>query len=411
MRESPGYDSLKTQSDADVIRKAYDVPLQSPPGEKWSYSNLGYFTLAEVIHRVSGQPWPQFMSERVFKPLGMTATRTTDALDIIPNRASGYLFRDNVQHNVAPMLALRPSGAFFSTIADLMKYEAALHDNALLSKAEQAQMQTPMQLTGGAATNYGLGWTVEDYRGHRRVDGGSLPGFRADFSRYDDDSLAVIVLVNADNIRTDAISLEVANYYIRGLSPDRPVVKLPAATLEEYVGRYQLDETDSLTVGVDGPGLSLQFSEGGPQFRVLPENPTTFFSAKDENYVFSKENGKVTQLAIRNGGPETVAIKVDAAMQAAIEQRIARIENDLLPAVLVKGESRQPVKLADKMKDLHVPAVSIAVINDGRIEWARAYGVTRIDGPPATPERCFRLHPSASRSVRSQSCNSSRRAS
>jgi CubicO group peptidase (beta-lactamase class C family) len=390
VRESPGYDSLKAQSDADVIRKAYDVPLQSPPGEKWSYSNLGYFTLAEVIHRVCGQPWPQFMSERVFKPLGMTATRTTDALDIIPNRASGYLFRDNVQHNVEPMLALRPSGAFFSTLSDLMKYEAALHDNALLSKAEQAQVLTPMQLTGGTATNYGFGWIVEDFRGHRRVrHGGSLPGFRADFSRYDDDSLAVIVLVNADSVRTDAIALEVANHYIRGLSPDRPVVKLPAATLEEYVGRYQLDETNSLTVGVDGPGLSMQFSEGGPQLRVLPENPTTFFSAKDENYVFSKANGKVTQLAIRNGGPETVAIKVDAAMQAAMEQRIARIENDLLPTVLVKGESRQPVKLADKMKDLHVPAVSIAVINDGRIEWARAYGVARIDGPPATPATLF----------------------
>jgi CubicO group peptidase (beta-lactamase class C family) len=390
VRESPGYDSLKAQSDADVIRKAYDVPLQSAPGEKWSYSNLGYFTLAEVIHRVSGQPWPQFMSERVFKPLGMTATRTTDALDLIPNRANGYLFRDNVQHNVEPMLALRPSGAFLSSLADLMKYEAALHDNVLLSKAEQAQMQTPMLLTNGSSTNYGLGWNVEDFRGHRRVrHGGSLPGFRADFSRYDNDAFAVIVLANADSIRTDAIALEIANHYIRGLSPDRPVVKLPAATLDEYAGRYQLDEQNTLMVGVDGPGLSMQFSAGGPQFRVLPENPTTFFSAKDENYVFAKESGKVTHLAIRNGGPETIATRIDPAAQAAMEERIARIENDLLPAVLVKGESRQPVKLADRMKELHVPAVSIAVINDGRIEWARAYGVTRIDGPPATTDTLF----------------------
>ncbi len=390
VRESPAFDGLKVQSDADLIRAAYDVPLQSAPGEKWSYSNLGYFTLAEVIHRISGQPWPQFMSERVFKPLGMTSTRTTDALDIVPKRANGYLFRDNVQHNVEPMLALRPSGAFLSTLADLMKYEAALRGNALLSKAEQAQMQAPMLLTDGSSTNYGLGWNVEDFRGHRRVrHGGSLPGFRADFSRYDDDSLAVIVLVNADSIRTDAMALEVANHYIRGLSPDRPIVKLPAATLEEYAGRYWLDENSSLAVGVDGPGLSLQFSEGGPQVRVLPENPTTFFNAKDENYVFTKENGKVAQLAIRNGGAETVAIKVEPAVQAAIEQRIARIESDLLPAVLVKGESRQPVKLTDQMKGLHVPAVSIAVINDGRIEWARAYGVTRVGGPPATPDTLF----------------------
>jgi len=390
VRESPAFDGLKVLSDADLIRATYDVPLQSAPGEKWSYSNIGYFMLAEVIHRVSGQPWPQYMSERVFKPLGMTATRTTDSLDIVPNRANGYLFRDNVQRNVEPMLALRPSGAFLSSLTDLMKYEAALRDNSLLSKAEQVQMQTPMLLTDGSSTNYGLGWNVEDFRGHRRVrHGGSLPGFRADFSRYDDDSLAVIVLVNADGVRTDAMSLEVANHYIRGLSPDRPIVKLPPTTLAEYAGRYRLDEQNSLTVGVDGPGLSLQFSAGGPQVRVLPENPTTFFSAKDENYVFAQEHGKVTQLAIRNGGAETIATRIDPATEAAIEQRIARIESDLLPAVLVKGESRRPVRLADRMEELHVPAVSIAVINDGKIEWARAYGVTRVGGPAATPDTLF----------------------
>src|SRR4030095_12181663 len=81
--------------------------------------------------------------------------------------------------------------------------------------------------------------------------------------------------------------------------------------------------------------------------------------------------------------------RIDPAALAAMEQRIARIESDLLPAVLVKGESRQPVKLADQMEELHVRAVSIALIKDGRIEWARAYGFTRIGGPAATPDTLF----------------------
>ncbi|HEY7640552.1 MAG TPA: serine hydrolase domain-containing protein [Steroidobacteraceae bacterium] len=76
-------------------------------------------------------------------------------------------------------------------------------------------------------------------------------------------------------------------------------------------------------------------------------------------------------------------------IDTVLEQRIARIENDLLPAVAVKGETRQPQKLADRMRELHVPAVSIAVINAGRIEWARAYGVTRVEGPPATTDTLF----------------------
>lgn len=309
VRESPGFDGLKAQSDADVIRKAYDVPLQSVPGEKWAYCNLGYFILAETIHRVSGQPWSQFMAERVFKPLGMTATRTTDTIDIVPHRAKGYLYRDNEQHNVGPLLALRPSGAFLSTIADLMKWEAALHDGVVLSKSEQAQMLAPMTLTDGSATEYGFGWIVDDVRGHRRVHhGGTLPGFRAEYSRYDD-SLGVIVLANADSARTDAIALEVANHYVRGLSPERPIIKLPVATLAEYVGRYQLNADNFLTIAVDGPGLSVQFSQGGPQSRLLPEDPSTFFITKNESYVFSRDGGQVNRLTIRAGSNEVVANK------------------------------------------------------------------------------------------------------
>jgi hypothetical protein len=206
-------------------------------------------------------------------------------------------------------LALRPSGAFLSTISDLMKWEAALHDGVVLSKDEQAKMLTPMTLADGSATQYAFGWIVDDVRGHRRVHhGGSLPGFRAEYSRYDD-SLGVIVLANADSARTDAIALEVANHYVRGLSPERAVIKLPAATLAEYVGRYQLEGDNFLTIGVDGPGLSVQFSQGGPQSRLLPEDPSTFFMIKNESYVFSRENGQVTRLTIRAGGNEVVANK------------------------------------------------------------------------------------------------------
>jgi hypothetical protein len=150
---------------------------------------------------------------------------------------------------------------------------------------------------------------VDDVRGHRRVHhGGTLPGFRAEYSRYDD-SLGVIVLANADSARTDAIALEVANHYVRGLSPERTVIKLPAAALAEYVGRYQLSGDNFLTIAVDGPGLSVQFSQGGPQSRLLPEDPSTFFITKNESYVFSRDGGQVNRLTIRAGSNEVVANK------------------------------------------------------------------------------------------------------
>ena len=78
-----------------------------------------------------------------------------------------------------------------------------------------------------------------------------------------------------------------------------------------------------------------------------------------------------------------------AQTPSAQEQRIQRIQNGLLPAILVKGEPAPAAKLADRMSALHVPGVSIAVIHDGKIEWARGFGVTKIGGPPVTPYTLF----------------------
>jgi len=78
-----------------------------------------------------------------------------------------------------------------------------------------------------------------------------------------------------------------------------------------------------------------------------------------------------------------------AQTPSAVEQRIQRIQDGLLPTVIVKGEPPSATKLADRMAALHVPGVSIAVIHDGKIEWARGFGVAAIGGPPVTAGTLF----------------------
>ena len=80
---------------------------------------------------------------------------------------------------------------------------------------------------------------------------------------------------------------------------------------------------------------------------------------------------------------------VTAQPAVEIEQRIQHIQNAILPPVLVKGESPTTTKLVDRMAALHVPGVSVAVIHDGKIEWARGFGETRLGGPAVTPETLF----------------------
>jgi CubicO group peptidase (beta-lactamase class C family) len=76
--------------------------------------------------------------------------------------------------------------------------------------------------------------------------------------------------------------------------------------------------------------------------------------------------------------------------QAAVEIRVARVESGLLPPIVIAGRPLPAKALARRMADLKVPGVSVAVINDGTIEWAKGYGVAEAGAPaPVTPRTLF----------------------
>lgn len=228
LREGPAFDAVKVQPDSVIIHSAFSQPLEFPTGSKYQYCNVCYFALADVIARVSGKPWDVFLAERVFRPLGMTATRTTTATELVVHRARGYTWRDSAYVNASEYLALRPSGAFLSTVLDLAKWDAALYDGRVLTPASRAAMWTPVQLSGGASYGYGFGWQLDSLDGHWRVrHSGSLPGFRTEMARFPNDSLTVIVLTNADDANPTIIARDVARIYLstavrqktRGVAP------------------------------------------------------------------------------------------------------------------------------------------------------------------------------------------------
>jgi len=219
VREGPGFDPFKTQKDFDVIKTAYPLPLRFTTGEKYEYCNVGYFSLAEIIARVSGKPWDDFMTERVFTPLGMNASRATSASAIVPNRADGYEWRNDRMVNATDYLAVRPSGAFLSSALDLAKWDAALYTDNILKQPTREQMWTPVKLNSGVAHPYGFGWSLDPLGNHRQIHhGGSLPGFRAHYSRLPDDKLSIIVLTNCGSANPQAIVRGVAGIYLPDLS-------------------------------------------------------------------------------------------------------------------------------------------------------------------------------------------------
>ena len=79
-----------------------------------------------------------------------------------------------------------------------------------------------------------------------------------------------------------------------------------------------------------------------------------------------------------------------APLASDIEARIRRVETGLLPDNVIKGQPIPRMKLIDNMKEYGTPGVSIAVINNYRIEWARGYGVrAQSTSEPVTPDTVF----------------------
>jgi CubicO group peptidase (beta-lactamase class C family) len=70
-----------------------------------------------------------------------------------------------------------------------------------------------------------------------------------------------------------------------------------------------------------------------------------------------------------------------------IEQRVQRVVNGLRPAVVMPDQA--PMNLAARMSELNVPGVSVAVLHDGMIQWARGFGSVAIGGPPVVPDTLF----------------------
>lgn len=214
VRESPGYLPILRQPDINVIRAAYPLPLQFTPGEKYQYSNVGYFTLAEIIRRKGGQPWPEFIAARVFRPAQLDATATTDQPPRGP-RATGYAGKEGKWTPVTDALAVRPSGAFHSTVLDLAKWDRVLDGDTVLKPSSRKELWTRIRLNDGSTHAYGLGWAVTAKGGRDMVrHGGSQSGFRTEYLRFPKERVTVIVLANADEAKPAVFAERVAELFL-----------------------------------------------------------------------------------------------------------------------------------------------------------------------------------------------------
>jgi CubicO group peptidase (beta-lactamase class C family) len=210
-------------TEAELYQKLIQLPLNFETGTKWKYSNTGYVLLGFLIHKVTGEFYGDFLQGRIFRPLGMSATRIISERDIVPNRASGYeLVKGEIKNQewVSATLNTTADGALYTDVLDLGKWDAALYTERLLKRASFEQMWTPVRLKDGKTYPYGFGWFLSEVNGHRLIQhGGSWQGFTMNISRYVDDRLTVIVMTNLDeeHSKPERVAHGVAGVYVQAL--------------------------------------------------------------------------------------------------------------------------------------------------------------------------------------------------
>jgi CubicO group peptidase (beta-lactamase class C family) len=201
-----------------------------PPGSQWEYSNSGYAVLAMIVEKVSGKPFGQFLQERIFTPLKMKDTLAHESgKNEVLHRAYGHTKKDDTkkdgewsQTDQSPTSAVLGDGGIYSSIDDLAKWDRALREHTLLSKAEMQPALTPVQPSAGPAKfpdgstlSYGFGWFLDPYRGHKRMShDGSTIGFLTTIQRFPEDELTIIVLANRTDIDPEHLAFKVADLYL-----------------------------------------------------------------------------------------------------------------------------------------------------------------------------------------------------
>lgn len=197
---------------------------------RFGYSNIMFIAAGEVIEAVYGDTWDEFVEDRVFIPLGLENTTTTNknfnpemnvALPHHERKPMDFISYDNVG----------PAASINSSVDDLLKWvelmlgHGVYNDNQIFTTRQYytlTALQTPLnggrgeEIDGTHFYGYGLGWFVYDDAGRKVIQhGGGVPGFHSKVVFVPEDTLGFVILANELSGFVDAVTDVILNYHFR----------------------------------------------------------------------------------------------------------------------------------------------------------------------------------------------------
>ena len=278
--------------------------LSFRPGAEYSYSNSGYFLLAQIVKRVTGKSLREYADEQIFRPLGMTRTHFHDdpghvmkrrAMSYGPDGRGGY--RITYLQNFDKIGA----GGLYSTLDDLRKWDENFYTHRVGGAALQRLIHTRGVLNSGDTLPYAFGNNVTRYRGLPTVEhGGALMGYKAYILRFPTQRFSVLATCNLGTINPGPLAHAVAEVYLGAkMGPrERPITQAAAppagagrtdsvgdgaaagpsgADVAAFVGDYYSDDLDvTYRVVRSGDGRLTLNAPARAAVPLVPTAPNAF---------------------------------------------------------------------------------------------------------------------------------------
>lgn len=256
--DNPWGDRQLAKTDSELLELVNKgISYSNVPGVAYEYSNLGFTLLGHIIQTVSRQPYQQYITEHILKPLGMLHTVWEYSTVSPATLAHGYRWLNN-QWVEQPLLhdgAWGAMGGLLTTIEDFSRY-LALHlsawpprsetESPVLKRSSLREMQHPWNFASlnagntypsgrpcatAAAYAYGLRW-MKDCEGRVSVGhSGGLPGFGSNWQILPDYGVGVVCFSNLTYAPTTPINTQVLDTLVR-MADLKPRPEKPSAILQ-----------------------------------------------------------------------------------------------------------------------------------------------------------------------------------
>lgn len=301
-----------------------------PAGERYLYSNSGYFLLSEIVERATGLSLRAYAREHLLDPLGMTRTRIhDDRRALIPDRVVGYEHESGgVRMNHPWNFQQVGSGGVYSSIEDLARWDRNYYTEEVGGGGFTARLLERGVLTDGSTIPYAFGLAHGEYRGLPTVDhGGSLAGFRSQLLRFPDQRTTILVLCNFPSSEPGARARRVADVVLAdhlapaaaavaaepGVPEDGPAVELTPDELDAFTGHWRASMGIEVEIRREaGRLLFLQGTSRSP-LTVVSDSVLRLEAADIEMTLSEKAAGKYGFMAVVQRGQSFTARRFDPA--------------------------------------------------------------------------------------------------